>query len=214
MGTLLAANPYAEEQIEQKKLFLIICEGENTEPYYFSSFRVPSKAVIVHGGKGSKNTLIDYALKMQQDPDYAGREIWCVYDYDVKPDEAATQPKDFNSSIDKAYANSLKVAWSNDAFELWFLLHYHKMDNALTREEIYKILKERWGARSREIKTVTFSKDHYKRHGGELSEGQALAIRRASELHDKFKGRKDYANHCPCTTVYQLVEELNRNLKD
>lgn len=34
--------------------------------------------------------------------DYAESEIWCVFDYDIKPDEAASQPQDFNSSIIKA----------------------------------------------------------------------------------------------------------------
>lgn len=40
-------TPYPAETIEPKKLFLIICEGENTERYYFESFPVPSNSVIV-----------------------------------------------------------------------------------------------------------------------------------------------------------------------
>jgi len=52
---------YKEEKLVPNKTFLIICEGENTEPYYFSSFPVPSKTVLIHGGKNSKNSLVDYA---------------------------------------------------------------------------------------------------------------------------------------------------------
>lgn len=34
------------------------------------------------------------------------------------------------------------------------------------------------------------------------------AIRNAKRLAGNFENRQDYANHNPCTTVWQLVEEL------
>lgn len=215
MGILKDENPYKEEQEEQKKLFLIICEGENTEPRYFEKFPVPSKAVIVEGGCNSKTALVKYAISIRDKEKYAGREVWCVFDFDIKPDEAATQPKDFNNSIKMAEANGMKVAWSNDAFELWFVLHYQHMDTALTREELYKILKVRWELESfsSEAKADEFCKGHYDRHGGTSGKMQKLAIQRARELHESYSGRKDYSKHRPCTTVYLLVEELNKNLK-
>lgn len=138
-------NPYNEETIEKTKKFLIVCEGQNTEPLYFEGFPVPSKTVIIEGGKGTKTTLVEYAIKIKDDPEYAGREVWCVYDFDVKPDETATQPQDFNHSILKAFQNNIHVAWSNDAFELWFVLHYQKIEAGITREGLYEILKDRWG---------------------------------------------------------------------
>jgi len=208
-------QPYEEEAIEQQKLFLIICEGENTEPGYFKGFPVPSKSVIIHGGRNSKNALVDYAIQLKNSGKFQGREIWCVYDYDIKPDEAATQPNDFNSSILKAQANGLNVAWSNDAFELWFALHYHEIDVSITRKEINKILKREWALESfsREAKKIKFCDGHYQRHGGDKSELQRLAIKRASKLHRMFRNKKDFSNHNPCTTVYLLIEELNKYLK-
>jgi len=215
MGMLKDENPYKEEEEEQKKLFLIICEGKNTEPRYFEKFPVPSKTVIIEGGCNTKTALVEYAISIKDLDKYAGREIWCVYDFDIKLDESATQPKDFNNSIRMAEANGLHVAWSNDAFELWFILHYQKLDNELTRDELYKILKSLWNLESfsNEAKTEEFCKGHYERHGGTLSEMQKLAIHRAKELHENYEGRKDYSKHCPCTTVYLLVDELNKNLK-
>ena len=215
MGSANNSNPYEEEQKEQKKLFLIVCEGKNTEPYYFESFPVPTKTVLIEGGRGSKTALVNYALSIRNLEKYAGREIWCVFDFDIKPDEAATQPEDFNKAIVIAETNGMKVAWSNDAFELWFVLHYQKLYVPLSRHELFPILKNEWQIESfsNTAKTENFSKEHYQRLGGTNSRGQKLAVRRAKFLHDRYEGRKDFSNHCPCTTVYLLVIELNKNIK-
>lgn len=208
-------NPYSEETEQVKKLFLIICEGENTEPKYFEAFPVPTSTVEIMGGCNTKTKLVDYALKQKKLPKYKDHEVWCVFDFDVKPDEAATQPRDFNTAIKKAEKNGMKVAWSNDAFELWFVLHYQHLDTGITREELYKILKGHWKLDSfhKDAKTVDFCKQHYERHGGRESKEQKTAIKRAVALHKQYKGRQDYAKHCPCTTVHLLVKELNKNLK-
>ena len=42
-GINLQANPYNEEKLIPKKLFLIICEGQNTEPKYFEGFPLQSE---------------------------------------------------------------------------------------------------------------------------------------------------------------------------
>lgn len=208
-------KPYIEEKLDVKKTFLIICEGENTEPCYFQGFPVPTKTVLIEGGCNSKTALVNYALQIRKLEKYAGREVWCVFDYDFKPDEAATQPNDFNNAINQAEKNEMKVAWSNDAFELWFVLHYEKLDTPLSRHELYHILKKKWGLNSfsNQAKTREFCEDHYSRHGGQGSKEQELAIRRAKELHENYRGKKDFSNQCPCTTVYLLVEELNKNIK-
>jgi hypothetical protein len=209
-------QPYQEDTIKQKKTFLIICEGKNTEPCYFEGFPVPSKDVIILGGHGSKTRLVDFAIRQKTNPAYEGREIWCVYDYDVKPDEGDTQPADFNGSILKAAQNDIMVAWSNDAFELWFLLHYQELEAALSRNEIYPLLKKYWKLESfsKEAKVKAFCDGHYERHlDSENSVSQEQAIRRARKLHEAYKVDQNYAKQCPCTTVYLLVEELNDNLK-
>lgn len=204
-------KPYDEETIDINKTFLIICEGENTEPLYVKGFPVPSKKVLIEGGRHSKTSLVEYALKICNEEKYAGREVWCVFDFDRKPDEAATQPQDFNNAINLAEKNGMKVAWSNDAFELWFLLHFDKLETPLSRNELYPILKEKWRLESfsRQAKTRDFCEGHYERHLGYNGSSQELAIKRARELHHRYDGSRNFADHCPCTTVYLLVEELN-----
>jgi hypothetical protein len=214
-GRLSRGRSYQEDQLEQRKTFLIICEGKNTEPYYFKGFPVPSKTVLIEGGCHSKNALVDYALVVRGNKEYIGREVWCVFDFDIKPDEKTTQPEDFNTAIEKAERNGLKVAWSNDAFELWFVLHYDKLDSALTRQELSDILKKKWNLNNfhKVAKTKEFCKKHYTRHGGENGSSQQLAIKRARGLHASYNSDRNFASQCPCTTVYLLVEELNKNCK-
>ena len=208
-------NPYIEEVIQTKKSFLIFCEGKNTEPFYFKSFPVPTNTVIVEGACFTKTKLVELAIEKRNNKKYEGREVWCVFDYDIKPDESLTQSEDFNNSIKMAEANGMKVAWSNDCFELWFVLHYQKLDVKVTRDELYSILKGLWNLKdfTNNAKKECYCLEHYERHGGNQSDMQKLAIRRAKELHEIYKGMQDFSNHSPCTTVYLLVEELNKNIK-
>ncbi len=48
----------------------------------------------------------------------------------------------FTAAIQTANQAGLKVAWSNDAFELWILLHFEEVpyDNMLHRDYIYQRL--------------------------------------------------------------------------
>lgn len=60
---------------------------------------MPSAQIEIHGGKNSKTSLVKYALEQKNKNEYNDREIWCVFDMDIKPDESKTQPEDFNNSI-------------------------------------------------------------------------------------------------------------------
>ena len=52
---------------------------------------------------------------------------WVVFDKDN------TQNQTFNESIDLARRNGFQVAYSNQAFELWFLLHFDYISGPLHR---------------------------------------------------------------------------------
>jgi hypothetical protein len=47
---------------EIRQRFLIICEGEKTEPNYFRSFRVPKVVIEVQGLGMNPSKLVDKAL--------------------------------------------------------------------------------------------------------------------------------------------------------
>ncbi|MFN0203829.1 MAG: RloB family protein, partial [Bacteroidia bacterium] len=79
------SKPHKSEQYEKKKSFLIVCEGENTEPNYFKSFPVVSAIVRAFGYGITNIQLVNEAIKLKKSHDYKDFEVWCVFDYDINP---------------------------------------------------------------------------------------------------------------------------------
>ena len=124
---------------EQRKWFLIVCEGEKTEPNYFKSFPV-NKEVIdleIYGEGQNTKTLVDRAIELKDEGKYNADnndEVWCVFDRDSFP------AKNFNVAMTNAQHNGINLAYSNQAFELWYLLHFHYYDTAIFRKDYKKML--------------------------------------------------------------------------
>ena len=205
---------YAKNSIPRTKTFLIVCEGQNTEPGYFESFPVASKQVVTIGTGTSKTSLVNLAIRESRKAENKGREVWCVFDYDIKRDQEAALKRDFNEAIALATRQSFKVAYSNDSFELWFILHYQYLINRLTRHQYYPIIEKLWNINNYEkyCKSIRFSRTIYERLQNDPNANQERAIQFAKNLKEEH-AHKDYCDHVPCTTVYELVEELNKYLK-
>ena len=98
--------------------FLIVCEGEKTEPNYFKSF--PKKIgkyvynIEFEGGGISTLKVVEKAIELRNDSKQKYDRVWAVFDRD------SFNANSFNSAILKAKANNIGCAWSNEAFELWF----------------------------------------------------------------------------------------------
>lgn len=195
-----------------KKLFLIICEGVNTEPAYFESFPLGNADVESYGTGSSKTALVKEVLKIIEfDEDAKSKEIWIVFNFDINPSQVEQQKEDYNNAIKLATKNGLKVACSNDAFELWLLLHYQLLDMQWTRHQYYEKLSELWNCNYvKQGKILNFCQQIYKRLEEDERASQEEAIKRSKCLH--LKGEENgetYAERNPHTTIYQLVEELN-----
>ncbi len=172
--------------------FLIVCEGKKTEPNYFESFRV-SKVVEVVGLGFNTVSLVREAIELMNQKDYT--EVWCVFDKD------AFSSQNFNAAIDMARANDMRVAYSNEAFEIWYLLHFNYHDTALTRHLCEKKLSACLGT-----KYEKNSDDMYQR----LASKQDDAIRNAERLLQSYMPHNPASDN-PCTTVHLLVQELIRS---
>lgn len=197
--------PYHIESIAKKKAFLIICEGKNTEPEYFKSFPIASATVKTIGLGASKKYLVDCAVEFAKE--YKEYEIWCVFDLDIAPDNLKLKD-DFNLAITYAKHKGFQVAYSNDAFELWLVLHYKIIDAQLTRNEYYKMLSGFWQVNyEKEGKKASFCKTIYPKLQ-HTPANQEQAILRAENLHTLLID-ENYCDQNPCTTVYQLVKALN-----
>lgn len=92
--------------------FLIVCEGEKTEPLYFEGFRVPTVHIEIEGMGRDPRTVVNRAIALYNQDTYD--QVWCVFDRDDVP------PELFNQAIQLANGNSIKVAYSNQVFELWY----------------------------------------------------------------------------------------------
>jgi len=203
-----SANPLDKrrpvESREMYKRFLIVCEGEKTEPNYFLRYRELLRRlceVEVVGTGYNTVSLVNEAMRLagerKLDPD-KDDEIWCVFDRD------SFTKQEFNGAIELASNNKLFVAYSNQAFELWYLLHFNYEDTAYSRQTYQKRLSKLLGKKYEKNSTMMFF---------DLLEKQEDAIRNAYRLHDSHTAHLPPADKDPSTTVHLLVESLNRNRK-
>lgn len=138
--------------------FILFCENSVNEPAYFRSFQIPGRVKInvVEGQlSGFENIIktLQYCereglLEINETNDVQYRikpgttkHVWSIFDRDVETDnpEKANIKKgmQFTFSIQAAQHAGLKVAWSNDVFELWILLHFEDIQPGLWQHRNY-----------------------------------------------------------------------------
>jgi hypothetical protein len=82
------------ETQEPNVTFLIVCEGEKTEPLYFEGFRVKSAKLIIRGEGNNTVNLVRIALRLRDQqakerPPYD--QVWCVFDREISPPNTLTR---------------------------------------------------------------------------------------------------------------------------
>lgn len=202
------------ERVEKKRsvntrnklvYFLIVCEGKRTEPEYFEALAkelTPNTVELNIEGTG-RNTigLVEYTIKLRDESLRKYDRVWAVFDKDSFP------AKNFNSAIIKADSNNINCAWTNEAFELWFLLHFQFVNHSMNRDD-YKAFLEREVIRVSGNKKYKYKKNDINTYALINKYGsQQQAIDWANKLQEKFTDTK-FATHNPCTRVHILIEEL------
>jgi hypothetical protein len=193
--------------------FLIVCEGEKTEPNYFKSFKKNVKSLVYHietDGQGSNTKdLVKRTIRARDKSSQLYDRVWVVFDKDSFP------VANFNDAILLAEKNNIKAGWTNEAFELWYLLHFQNRITAMSREDYKGALES-----SINVEIVKQSKRNkpklftYKKNSEEMYAilekygDQNQAIKWAKEL-EKSHVCANFAIHNPCTRIHILVEELN-----
>ena len=182
-----------------RKRFFIVCEGEKTEPNYFKKFSVDVDIQLSKGEGKDTKSLVEKAIKLKNGLKSDERNrVWCVFDRD-KNDQNPHDAQNFNAAITLAQTNGIKVAYSNDAFELWYLLHFHYYNTAISRQDYQNRLTKLLGH-----KYEKNSKTIYE----ELKDKQQDAIKHAKRLLQEYEPSNPESDN-PSTTVHLLVEELN-----
>jgi hypothetical protein len=192
------------DALAERERVLIVCEGEKTEPNYFKAIKaeLPRHVVEVelHGEGDNTLGLVEKAQVLRDERaggDYPFDQVWVVFDRDSFPAD------DFDNAITKAQNDNIKTAWSNEAFELWYVLHFEYRNTAMPRTEYQEKLSTLIGRRY-----AKNAPDMYQVLA--VTGNQASAIKWAQRLHKAVTDNHiTPANANPCTTVYQLVEVLN-----
>jgi hypothetical protein len=176
--------------------FLIVCEGGKTEPNYFKGFRVPR--TIIEGTGRNTVSLVNYAIAQREkykSQNIYFSEVWCVLDRDSFPASLV------KLAHDEAKKNDIKLAYSNESFELWYYLHFHLLESGLGRSDYISKLNQLLGYKySKSSENMYIS----------LLPKQRNAIKNAKhlELHNTpFNPLK-----CPYTSVHKLVGVLNESI--
>jgi hypothetical protein len=178
------------QPIRQK--FLIICEGGKTEPNYFQRFRVPGLVIQVQGLGMNTLSLVQKSIALRAADEDNYDQTWCVFDKDDFPDD------NFNNALTLARSNGIKVAYSNQSFELWYVLHFDFMQNAITRKDYMRILDEKLQHKYEKNSISIYD---------ELYDLQSIAIKNARHLLKQYHQSRPARND-PSTTVHILVEQL------
>ena len=187
---------------EIKQSFLIVCEGEKTEPDYFKAFRMTAATIKAVGQAMNTMTLVNKAISIREADQKRKRvydQCWVVFDKDDFP------AKDFNQAIQLAEKNGFRVAYSNQAFEYWFLLHYNLYTGAIHRNQYKDMLTRLTGmpySKSEDYGAVMYNL---------LLSRQQQAISNAETVLAEIS-HGNPAEEESSTTVHRLVLELNKYL--
>lgn len=198
-------RPNAE--LIEKPTILIVCEGENTEPSYFNQFRLSSATVKSVGEGYNTISLVNRAIELAMKKHYD--QVWCVFDKDD------FKENEFNEAIKKAETQNFKVAYSNQSFEYWFILHLEDhQGGGMHRKDYNKKLKKLlnpFGVTYDGEGNKKVSEDFFELLDGiDTKSGKKridLAITRSKRNYNKFD-HNNPAKEESSTTVFRLVEEI------
>ena len=182
-----------------KLRFLIVCEGQVTEPRYFSRLRHLLRSLveleILPGGDPKK--LVERAVQKKSEADAAASrkkdsyltydKVWCVCDVDEHPR--------LNDALQQARDNGIDVALSNPCFELWALLHFQDQTAHIERGVVQHLCRKHMPGYIKELPCET------------LLERHSEAAERAVKLDQLHESREAPGGN-PSTGVYRLVAEI------
>lgn len=184
---------------EQRKLLVIVCEGEKTERIYFERYEEgrPNLSIkLPNTSDTDPKKLVKFAIRQIKNHGLDlknGDDIWCVFDCDNNP----------NTHILSACKNAgkrVKICFSNPSFEFWYLLHFAYVESPLTNPVLMDQLK-------RKIKGYKKNEDYF----DILESSRETAIKYAkkiNKLHESNGIDLFSTESNPSTHVYKIVEDI------
>ncbi len=196
---LIHKSPMKTHQVVQphnlRKTFMIFTEGQ-TEEGYFKKFKVRCKTIP--GGNALR--IVEEAIVQKHNVKKSVDEYWVVFDQD------ATTKNDFLKAISLAKENGMKIAFSCQAFEIWWLFHFTEITAPIQRKDYEKKFKKHLPNYKQREKGLSQGE----RMWLQLNKLKEIGIANAKKAHGKFP-QPELAFGQSVTTVYELVELLGGN---
>lgn len=197
---------------ERAETWLIVCEGEKTEPDYFerlfeyANSKSDKKIKLVVDGEGrnteslvnSIDDYFEYCDDLVKNIDIPYGKVFAVFDKD------SFKKVQFNNAIHTAIKRGYIPIWSNECIELWFLLHFDYLHTNIIRDRYYEKLSGKFGVKYKK------SDNHFDMLNTEKN--LKTAIKNAKTLYCQFEDEPSFAKRAPCTTVFILIEEIENYL--
>lgn len=183
---------------------------EKAEIEYFQDFKQYLRTPLLMPRRyicWTPQELIEKVIKWKKKEinEKDGDQVWCIFDID---DFYADDSKSFLNAIKKAEDNNVKIAYANQCFELWILLHFQVPTSSLVRGKdiegrVQKMfIKNALGSFTKNQKVFDL-----------LLPFQDGAIRNAKKLLPNYTDI-DWLTHFsdrgnPSTSIHCLIEEIN-----
>lgn len=200
----------SQNRLPEPRTFFIASEGIKTEVIYFRAFadKINQKYLGYENlvvtpqfkveGMGTSNfrLITDVEDYLRKDPKIY-ENIWIVFDMDDIPVSF------FDNSIKAAESKGYHVGWTNDSFELWYLLHMELLQSAISRKQYTEKL-------SNYLKREGIAK--YEKNDEKVFEvlypRTKTAIKNAEKLEASYEKSTPYSKRNPGTALHHLVKEL------
>lgn len=188
--------------------YLIVTDTKETEGNYIAGLKntlpksLQGRLVIkVIEDQRTQDLIKVCKEKAASNPQYA--KLWIMFYRD--------EVKDFDNIINDANKQGINAAWSNCCLEVWFEAYFQNMTHYDTSEQCWKqfakIFKKNTGKEYKKADTDIYNL--LKKSGNEEK-----AIDTARKRHNEFKKHVKKASEMnPCSTVYLLVDEIQKAIK-
>lgn len=180
---------------------LILCEDTKSARLYLERFPFdPAEIQIECVGTGmNTDSLMEEAIRRKAEAEQAKapyEEIWVVFDRDNFP------LQNFNRAFDLAKAHpDIRACWSNECFELWYLLHFCLRTTGIGRNEMWTEISKYLGKRYDKA-----SEDVFDQLKDKLDEALRNAARLEFQNAEMGEPRRN-----PSTYVHELIKVLRKH---
>jgi len=189
------------------KSIFIISQGQVTEPEYFKYFQRNKRIVsldikVNHENESDALKFVKKSILRYNDYFSNYDECWLIFDKDETPDNS------FNEAIKFAEKKKWHVAYSNQAFEFWFILHFELYKGQLHRSNYKNRLTSHIG-----FQYLKNDKNSLQKLCELLESKLDDAIKNAETVFHSFIDQNNPAQNESSTTVHFLVKEIKNFLK-